>query len=161
MNRPLLRKALHGRGRQRGVTLLELIVTMVIVTILASIAIPSYSIFIRKSRRTDAKTALLDMASLEERFFSVNNAYSVAATDLGYAAFPTLVGSGYYTVSAPVVTPAVAPTAALPSGTPATYILTAVPTAGTDQVNDTACLNFILTSAGAKSNSGPDLTCWN
>jgi type II secretory pathway pseudopilin PulG len=51
-------------------------VTMVIVAIIAAIAIPSYSNYALQAHRTDAKTALLDLASLEERYFSVNNTYT-------------------------------------------------------------------------------------
>ena len=68
----------------RGFTLIELVIAMVIVSILAALAIPSYSAYVRKSRRTDAKNALLDMASLEERFFTTNNTYSSTPSDLGY-----------------------------------------------------------------------------
>src|SRR5271155_5243504 len=79
----------------QGFTLIELVITMVIVAILASIAIPAYNSYILKSHRTEAKTALLDMASLEERYFTTQNVYSTAATDLGYSGWPAVVGSGY------------------------------------------------------------------
>ena len=150
--------------RSRGITLLELIIAMVIVSILASIAIPSYSNYVRQSRRTDAKTALMDMASLEERYFSVNNAYSTATTDLGYGgAFPVTVGGGYFVVQAPAVTLAVAPTAALPAGTPASFTLEA--DAIGDQANDT-CQKFFLTSAGVQTAQAPadpngNYDCWH
>lgn len=148
--------------RQRGFTLIELIVAVVIAAILAAIAVPSYLNYSRQSRRTEAKTALLDMASLEERYFSVNNTYSVNTTDLGYSgSWPVNVGSNYYQIQQPVVTPATAPTAALPAGTPATYTLTAV--AVNDQVNDTQCLTFTLTSAGVQGAipAANAFTCWH
>lgn len=147
-------------SRERGVTMVELLIVMVIVAILASVAIPSYNSYVLKSHRADAKTALLDAAALEERYFSVNNAYSTNPQDLGYTgAYPVTVGSGYYQVLVPVVVAAAAPTAALPAGTPATYTLTAQPIGM--QVNDTQCGNFILNSAGQKTNSGTLTTCWN
>jgi type IV pilus assembly protein PilE len=136
--------------KSSGFTLIELVIAMVIVSILATIAIPAYSTYVRKARRTDAKTALLDMASLEERYFSVNNSYSSTATDLGYASFPAAVGSGYYTVSVSNVN------AATTTST-ATYTLTATPTG--DQLNDTKCLSFSVTQAGLQSSS-PSTTCW-
>ena len=85
-------------------TLIELMVVVVIATILMSIAVPSYMSQVRQSRRIEAKTALLDLAGREERFFStsVNGAnYSQTSTDLGYpvGAWPQVVGSGYYTVT--------------------------------------------------------------
>src|SRR5580700_1233120 len=125
--------------KSSGFTLVELIVAMVIAAILAAVAIPAYSNYVRKARRTDAKTALLDMASLEERYFSVNNAYTTTASALGYTAFPVTVGSGYYTIAAPTVTGAT-------TAAPATFSLTA--TAIGTQVNDTLCTTFTLTQAG-------------
>ena len=146
----------------RGVTLIELVIVMVIVAILASIAVPSYNTYLLQSRRADAKSALLNMASLEERYFSVNNKYTSTTTDLGYTGpWPVTVGSVYYQIidPTPLLVAATAPTAAVPGGTPASYTLTAVPIG--PQVNDTQCLNFVLTSAGLKTNSGPLTTCWN
>lgn len=150
--------------RSRGFTLIELIVALVIAAVLAAIAVPSYLNYSRQSRRTEAKTALLDMASLEERYFSVNNVYSANTTDLGYTgAWPVIVGSGYYEIQQPVITPAVAPTPALPAGTPASYILTVVPVPGSDQVNDQQCTAFTLTSAGVQgaTPAANAFTCWH
>src|SRR5271155_3424454 len=105
----------------QGFTLIELVITMVIVAILASIAIPAYNSYVLKSHRTEAKTALLDMASLEERYFTTQNVYSTTTTDLGYTgAFPVTVGNGYYQVQQPVITPPVA------GGAPASFTITAV-----------------------------------
>jgi len=55
---------------------------------------------VRKSRRTEARTALLDLAAREERFFSTNSAYTNVPANLGYAGtFPAPVGSSYYQVN--------------------------------------------------------------
>ncbi len=138
-----------------GFTLIELVVAMVIGAILAAIAIPAYSNYVRQSRRTDAKTALLDLASLEERYFSVNNAYTTSATNLGYAAFPVTVGSGYYSVAQPTVTAAAV-------GTVATFTATATVIATTDQAKDTQCQSFTITSNGAQTATpDPTNTCWH
>jgi type IV pilus assembly protein PilE len=144
-----------------GFTLVELVIAMVIVSILAAIAIPSYSTYILKSHRTEAKTALLDIASLEERYFSTNNTYTQTPSDLGYsgaAGTAFNVGSGYYTVLVSK-TDATAPTTAIPGGTPATYTMTA--TAINNQVNDTSCQTFTLNSTGNQGASpGTSATCW-
>ena len=136
-----------------GFTLIELVVTMVIAAMLAAIAIPAYSNYVLQAHRTDAKTALLDLASLEERYFSVNNAYTAVPANLGYSAFPATVGSGYYTISAPSVTVATA-------AAPATYTLTA--TAVGYQLKDTQCLTFTLTQAGVQAATpDPNNSCWH
>jgi type IV pilus assembly protein PilE len=152
-------------GRNRGFTLIELIVAMVILATLAAIAIPAYSSYVLKSHRTEAKSALLDLASLEERFFSTNNTYSNLPTDLGYSgpantAFP--VGSGWYQITNLQVFPAVPPSPTSPGGTPATYTITA--TAVNQQTSDTNCLTFSINSAGQQTATGGDsnasIDCW-
>ncbi len=151
------------RRQAAGFTLMELIVAMVIVGILAAIAIPSYSSYVLKSHRTEAKSALLDAASLEERFFSTSNFYSGTPSDLGYATgLPVTVGSGYYNITAITVVPAVPPSGLNPSGTPATFSITA--TAVGQQTNDTACATFSINSAGQQTATGLDanasVDCW-
>jgi type IV pilus assembly protein PilE len=135
---------------------------MVIVGILAAIAVPAYSSYVLKSHRTDAKTALLDMASLEERFFSTNNSYSQTPSDLGYTGVvPFPVGSGYYNITVLTAVAATAPSG-LTNGTPASYIITAAATG--NQVNDAACASFTINSAGQQSATGTDpqasTDCW-
>ena len=150
----------------KGFTLIELVVTMLIAAILAAIAIPAYSNYVRKAHRTDAKNALLDLASLEERFFSTNYTYSATWSDLGYSGASTAlpVGSGYYTVATPSITPASPPTTTSP-GSPAAYTLTATAATGTDQMKDTTCRTFTVNSAGVRtaadaSSNDTTSTCW-
>jgi type IV pilus assembly protein PilE len=138
---------------------------MVIAAVLAAIAIPAYSSYVLKSHRTDAKSALLDMASLEERYFSTQNTYTGDATQLGYttATPPFTVGNGYYQISILTVVAATAPTTAASAGTPATFTITAVPIG--NQLNDTQCASFTVTSQGqqtATASGGADNTavCW-
>lgn len=153
-----------ARRRSSGVTLIELMITVVIVAILASIAIPSYNAQIRKSHRTEAKTALLDLAGREERYYAANpsTGYSNLPSDMGYAAtLPTLtnypVGSGYFNVT--VTTSAAIPTNVPP--TPAGYSITA--TALNDQAND-SCTTFTVNQTGAQTATGtyanPTQECW-
>jgi type IV pilus assembly protein PilE len=141
------------RADSRGFTLIELMVVVVIASILVAIAIPSYKSSIRKSRRTDAKTALLDLAGREERFNSTNGSYTNVAANLGYAALPSVVGGGYYTIN---VAAPVAGTAT----TVASFSITATPVVGSDQAKDTACGAFTLTSTGLQSVSGAATDCW-
>jgi type IV pilus assembly protein PilE len=157
----------RGEHRDRGFTLVELVVAMVIVAVLAAIAIPSYSIYVLKSHRTEAKSALLDLASLEERYFSTAGTYSLNPTDLGYnypagTTFP--VGTGYYNITNIAVNVAIAPTALSPGGTPATYSITASATAVGQQTNDTSCATFSINSAGQQTATGADpnasVDCW-
>lgn len=55
------------RMRDRGFTLMELIIAMTIVGILTAIAIPSYTAYIQRSARTEARAHLLEAAVWAER----------------------------------------------------------------------------------------------
>lgn len=64
--------------RQRGFTLMEVMITVAIIGILAAIAFPSYQDSMRKSRRTDGKNALTQAVANMERFYAQNNTYATA-----------------------------------------------------------------------------------
>jgi type IV pilus assembly protein PilE len=152
--------------RTGGFSLIELMVVVVIATILLSIAVPSYMSQIRESRRTDARTALLDLAGREESYNAAMNAYTNAAANLGYTAFPISVGSGYYTITVVCVAAYGAalgcdPNANAPVGP--SYYLTATPVAGMSQAQDTQCTSFSLDSLGNQFSTGtaPTTTCWS
>jgi type IV pilus assembly protein PilE len=135
-----------------GFTLIELMVTVAIVAILASIAMVSYTSQIQKSRRTDARSAVMDLAGREEKLFSTVNAYSGTPSDLGYGAvgavFPITVGSGYYQVTVTVPNP------------PISYSITA--TAIGSQAGDTKCTSLSVDQFGSQTSTGTETaaTCW-
>jgi type IV pilus assembly protein PilE len=150
---------LHPR-RRNGFTLIELMITVAIVTILASVALPGFMSSIRKSRRTEARTALLDLAARAERFYSTTNSYLDAANsltpfDLGLASaatatWPLPLGSGYYSFNATVTT-----------ATTFTFVATPAST----QQKDTDCASFTVTNTGLQSslnssNANSTATCW-
>lgn len=60
---------------QRGFSLLELMITVAVVGILASIAYPAYQGQVRGTRRADAQAELLRMANFLERFYTENGRY--------------------------------------------------------------------------------------
>ena len=147
------------RSRSAGFTLIELMVVVVITAILASIAVPAYNNSIHKSRRTEAKTALLDAAAREERYFATQNIYTTDPSALAYGsgALPIQVGT-YYSISSLASSPA---TATTPGG----YVLQITPTAGSPQLQDTSCQLFQVDQTGKESsqdNGGNDssTTCW-
>lgn len=120
-----------------GFTLIELMVTVAIVGILASIAYPTYQDSVLKSRRADAQGALLVYANTMERYFTVNNTYVSA---------PTNSGTAYYDITA--------------MGTTSMYTLSAAPKGA--QLSD-KCGILTLTHTGVKGFTGGGVTvadCW-
>lgn len=78
MKRQTLRKAVAG------VTLMELMIVVVILSILTAIAYPSYRQYVAKAKRNEAKAALLQIATLQERFYLQNNFYTNDLRNLGF-----------------------------------------------------------------------------
>ena len=134
-----------------GFTLMELLIAMSVVALLALIIVPAYTAQVQKSRRGDAKNALLDLAAREERYFATNNTYTSTASTLGYGGtFPVAVSSSG------VSSYALSVTAATTTG----FTATAAPTG--PQAND-ACGTYTLNDQGTQGNTGNSQTsppCW-
>jgi type IV pilus assembly protein PilE len=64
--------------RTHGFTLIEVMITVAIVAILAAIALPSYSDYVRRGRITDAVSGLSGMRVKMEQFFQDNRTYAGA-----------------------------------------------------------------------------------
>ena len=81
---------------KKGITLIELLVVMLIVAVLAAIAIPSYTGYMRRTRRADAKTALEQVRASQEMWRAEKGSYSIVQAELQttMGAPPTTVG--YY-----------------------------------------------------------------
>jgi type IV pilus assembly protein PilE len=143
------------RASVSGFTLVELLVVVAIVAIVARFAIPAYTASIYKAHRSDAKTALLDLAAREERYFTQYNTYSSTASALGYGAsttFPVNLPGGSATTDYTLTVSAASATA---------YTLTATP-AGS-QADDTICSGYQLDNFGNQTNfgnSGSATGCW-
>ncbi len=156
MNRHI---ALTSPRRTQGLTLIELMIALVILGILTAIAYPSYSEYVRKGKRSVAKSALLDAANRQEQFFFNNRAYTTTmsgAGSLGFASSPAYFGSDGASLSgssgAIYQVDAIINTAAC-GGAPC-FKLTATPL--NEQAGD-SCGNFSLNSANMRT---PATGCW-
>jgi type IV pilus assembly protein PilE len=129
----------HTTGnRVKGFTLIELMITVVIIAILAAIAVPSYQNQVQKTRRADAQGALTGLANAMERYFTNNNTYAGAAVGVGgiFPAQAPLDGNTkYYTLS-------------IADADGDSYTLEATPIAGGAQDGNGA---LRLTSTGVKT----------
>jgi type IV pilus assembly protein PilE len=83
----------------RGITLIELMIVVVIIGFMAVIAYPNYRDFAARAKRNEAKAALLQIATNQERFYLQNNTYTCDMTRLGFPVSDDFVtDSGTYTV---------------------------------------------------------------
>lgn len=128
----------------RGFTLLELMITVVIVGILAAVAYPSYTAYVARGHRTQVKAQLASAQQWMERFFSERYVYGDSATPTANTAFanqgfaqspPVGEGAARYTLAVVVAD----------SGQ--TYTVTA--TRAGSMAND-ECGNPTVTNAGVK-----------
>jgi type IV pilus assembly protein PilE len=129
----------------RGVTLIELLIVVVIVSILAAVAYPNYRAYVQKSKRNEAKAALLQIATNQERHYLNNNTYTLDMTELGFAADGNvLTDSETYEID---VTAADANS----------FTAQAVYQLADEEA--AKCLTFMIDATGAKT-SGPLADCW-
>lgn len=70
----------------KGFTLIELMITISIVAIIASIAYPSYQNHITRVRASEAQAQLLDVMQRQRKFYSEQNRFTVDLTDIFPAA---------------------------------------------------------------------------
>ncbi len=90
-------KRSNTRRREKGFSLIELMITLIIISILAAIAIPAYQDYSRNAIRAEAHAALEKIAALQERFFTNANRYASTAGDLGLNAIES--ESGHWAIS--------------------------------------------------------------
>lgn len=149
-------KADHRRYRQRGFGFIELMATLVIVAILATVAYPSYQESVRKAKRAEGRAALMRLMQQQERYYSQHIRYiafsssSVDATERQFKWHSgDSPGKSAYEISG-----------AACAGEPIDNCIVLTATPGTQKVDagysDAGCGALTLSSTGQRGPNG----CW-
>ena len=144
-------------GKEQGVTLLELMIVVAIVSMIAAFAYPSYTQYIVKTKRTAATSTLLQIADRQQQFFMDNKRFANDLTDLGLAAHPLWVSDDGSTVPAGDADAVYIFTVVGVNAT--NYIAIAAPL-GQQQIRDSKCGTLTLNQAGARQAYGGGDDCW-
>ena len=135
------------KNKNKGFTLLELMMVVAIAGVLAAIALPAYNEYVRRAQRVDATAALLRIQGAQERFYLNNNRYATSAGALGI----TSTENDYYTLAITATAP--------------TENFTATATAKGPQLADEDCRVFSITGQGTRTatdagGSDNSAACW-
>ncbi len=137
----MTRRGTHARQRrprrQRGVTLIELMITLTVLAIVVSVAVPGYRQQVIRTHRAEAKQLLLTEATALERCFINLNAYNASGCPTA-GTYPRLMAEGRYRLTATI--------------TAGTFTIRAVPQG--EQAKDTQCKTLTLTHRMVKGVAG-------
>jgi type IV pilus assembly protein PilE len=146
-----------GYKWQKGVTLLELMIVVVIIAIITAFAYPSYTQFILRAKRTAGTSMLLQIADRQQQFFMDNKQFAANLTRLGYPANTVMIDEEGAVVADASIDRIY--NINVSASTATTYTLTAAPQL-VQASKDTKCGSLTLSNAGAKGYSGSGDHCW-
>lgn len=121
--------------RQRGFTLIELMVTVLIVGILAAVAYPAYGSYLVRGKRAAAQAYLMELSQAQAQYLADSRTYADTVTKLGIPT-PAAV-SAAYTISIEAQ-----------DGPPPTFTISAIPVPGSKQLADGT---LSIDNAGART----------
>jgi type IV pilus assembly protein PilE len=135
-------------ARQRGFTLIEVMIVVVIIAVLASIAVATYTQYAARTNRAAAAAVVLGIANRQEQLYLDARQYANSIADLGVTV-PAEV-SQHYTITTTRV-----------AGPPPGFLVTAAPK-GTQLSRDSKCKTLTLSANGTKTESGTGTVadCW-
>ena len=134
----------HSRHKEHGMTLIELMIVIVIISVLASVALPSWNAMVQKSRRSDAVNILLLAQVEQEKYRANNTSYAASMSDLGLSTYDSSAREHYQVT--------------VQSASATAYLITAAPNEA--QAGDTECGTFAIRQTGPEHSGYAALSCW-
>jgi len=132
-------KTQKATRQQLGFSLIDVLITVVIVGILAAVVYPSYQAIMRKNNRAAAESYLADVAQRQQQYLLDQRGY---ASDVSALGVPTPASvTPYYTIAIAVA-----------SGPPMTFSASAAPIGS--QASDLSGQSLTITNTGARGPSG-------
>lgn len=137
--------------KNKGFSLIELMIVVAIVGIITAVALPSYTSYITRSKRTECRAAVMQVLQQQERYYTQQNVYLAFTSSAAGVAMRQFSGD---TAAASACT--LASAACAGSSLNACVIVTATPARA-----DPAVGNITMQSDGTRGCSGTDQTkCW-
>ena len=140
-----------AKNKSMGFTLIELMITVAIIGVLGAIAYPSYQDSVRKSRRAEGRSAMMEVLQQQERYMTQNNTYLPFADTATSSVFKNFSGDSKAKASYWIGSRAC-------SGD----IKICVEVFCTPKYTDPDITELTITSTGVKSCTGTKTSvCWN
>lgn len=145
---------------QNGFTLIELMITVVVIAILVAVAVPSYTDYVMRGKITEATATLADLRVKMEQYFQDNRTYAdvagvTAPCTVGAGSVPMPAGTRYFTFDC-----------STPARTATTFTLTATGIAAQGMggfvytVNELNAQASTITGAASSAGYVTNATCW-
>jgi type IV pilus assembly protein PilE len=150
-----MKSCTSGSTRERGFTLIEVMIVVVVVAILAAIAFPSYREYVLRTNRAVGKSMLTQVADRQEQFFAANKSYSNSLAQLGFPANPFFVDRRGQSAAADGA--GVIYRISLVANN-LTFTVTADPV--NRQLDDSRCTQFTINQRGQRTATGTATDCW-